>query len=469
VNGVDKKFTIPYDKLGTLQFLDNSGREPAVSSDLIFEEAKTPAEDVLPQLKIEKMKWEEIITDKWDTIVPESLEKTVTKEVLEYFRGWESSDVIISFRTKNKTAFDNFYKFVEAGGKENYAKAAKLFHDYLTSKSLATNATITSEIKNAFVADNGMLKGNVDFIYGALSRVRKTQDKQFGTVAKGEDQEKYMEAAKNKLVDTANDLIDNASKYGGLTLKGGKNKEELKALVKTRIIENPANTDTFTKLLAVIGNPSNKSTPNNVNDRLRFMLADFKELIGTRDASFVSRLKNEKINGKKISSVAVTEMTDARKAVKDTLNFPFDNAKEWKGVGLVFGYDHGSNGGGHHEKFINSPLIIQKEQKNLEPLTNPDTKEYFLRNLANFQKEDNALAQTAKNINLFIKEKLGIEGKVTMEQIINYLVNPKSPLKFDKDPKNHLEITLDTNFQFAFFADCINESILMGPIKINPS
>jgi len=141
---------------------------------------------------------------------------------------------------------------------------------------------------------------------------------------------------------------------------------------------------------------------------------------------------------------------------------------------LVFAYEHGAQGnatkggtyGGHHEKFVNSPLIIdQGEEKNLKELTNEGTKEYFLRNLAQFQKGDNALDQTAERINNFIKANLGEEDshEITVEQVILHLLDPKgTPLKRgDEGKNNRINIELETSFQFGYFADCINESILM--------
>ena len=166
---------------------------------------------------------------------------------------------------------------------------------------------------------------------------------------------------------------------------------------------------------------------------------------------------------------AINEIIAARNETISTLNFPFDHAKEWDGVGLVFAYNRGSNGNtGHHEKFVDRPLYIEKEEKNLSELKHPETKEYFLRNLAEYQQDSNVLAQVMGSINTRVEKDFGADHKITMSQIILHLTDPtKYPLKIKKDDQNYLNIELDTEFQFGFFADCINESILMGPIKIN--
>jgi hypothetical protein len=172
-----------------------------------------------------------------------------------------------------------------------------------------------------------------------------------------------------------------------------------------------------------------------------------KELAGTRDAAFVSRLKNEKINGKKISTETVTAITNTRNTVKNSLNFPFDHAKEWEGTGLVFGYDHGQNAGGHHKKFINSPLIIQKEKNNVQALKDSGIKEYFLRNLVAFQPKDNILAKTAEQLNTYVEVNLEKkDADITPSKIVDHLLDPENHPLYFENGANHIKFTLNTDF-----------------------
>ncbi|GHV24407.1 hypothetical protein FACS1894176_00680 [Bacteroidia bacterium] len=59
-------------------------------------------------------------------------------------------------------------------------------------------------------------------------------------------------------------------------------------------------------------------------------------------------------------------------------------------------------------------------------------------------------------------------SKLTTEELIGYLLDPNKRLTFTSE-KGTITIDLQAEFKFGFFADCINETILMGPINIIPS
>jgi hypothetical protein len=140
------------------------------------------------------------------------------------------------------------------------------------------------------------------------------------------------------------------------------------------------------------------------------MLADYKYLAGRRDGAFNRLIVNERdgvVDNKgeqyfKRGSDSYNELMNARTTVKDTLDFPFDNASERNGVGLVFAYGNGESLNGHHEKFVNSPLYVGTAEKNLAPLESPKTKEYFLRHLEKFQKDENVLTNTIQKIKMYV-------------------------------------------------------------------
>jgi hypothetical protein len=52
--------------------------------------------------------------------------------------------------------------------------------------------------------------------------------------------------------------------------------------------------------------------------------------------------------------------------------------------------------------------------------------------------------------------------------LINCLLSPDKKLTFTSE-KGTIVIDLKADFKLGFFADCINETILMGPINIIPS
>jgi len=131
-----KSFVIPFDKLGTI-IIREGGDGPRI----IFKEGTPTTGTDIPQLKVEREERKEIVTKDRREIKPESLEKTVTPEVLEYFRGRESSDMIINFRTGNAVKFNAFYAHVEKG---SYESAAELFRAYLDT-CLDNNANGLSE------------------------------------------------------------------------------------------------------------------------------------------------------------------------------------------------------------------------------------------------------------------------------------------------------------------------------------
>ncbi|GHV24410.1 hypothetical protein FACS1894176_00700 [Bacteroidia bacterium] len=70
-------------------------------------------EEQTPRLGIATLtEQKDSITD--EPVAPESLKDTVNEKVLEYFRDWEASEVVIGFRTKHQKNFNEFYKLVEA-------------------------------------------------------------------------------------------------------------------------------------------------------------------------------------------------------------------------------------------------------------------------------------------------------------------------------------------------------------------
>jgi hypothetical protein len=57
---------------------------------------------------------------------------------------------------------------------------------------------------------------------------------------------------------------------------------------------------------------------------------------------------------------------------------------------------------------------------------------------------------------------------LTTQELVNCLLHPDKKLTFTSE-KGTITLDLEADFKFGFFADCINETILMGPIKIIPS
>ncbi|MDR0859558.1 MAG: hypothetical protein LBO09_00830 [Candidatus Peribacteria bacterium] len=347
----------------------------------------------------------ESILDK--PISPESLKDTVDEKVLEYFRDFGASDVIIDFRTK-KDIFNKFYKYIEAGktddGKNtNYEQAAKLFQDYLKTTNLKDNA----DLVNAFDISADKLVGNLNFIYSSLSRVRKTQHKQFGSVDRTQPnwqdkQREYMVQAKQKLWTEAQKIIEKTS-------LSATNKNTLKPLVEARIVNDEKN---FAEIEKILGHFPAIATPTTPEKQLYCMLADYKYIASSRDSAFASLIVNEKdgvTDNKgnpyfKKGSNSYDELMKARDAVKKTLDFPFDNASERNGVGLVFAYGNGESLDGHHEKFVNSPLYVGNANTNLADITETRTKEYFLRHLEKFQKNENVLTNTIQKIKMYVND-----------------------------------------------------------------
>ncbi|MDR2415457.1 MAG: hypothetical protein LBD75_02340 [Candidatus Peribacteria bacterium] len=85
----------------------------------------------IPQLKIEKLEYYEADVPFNVDVSSETLRNSVNLTVLEYFRGRESSDIIMKFRSTNPKNFREFYKFIKAGGAKSYEEAAQLFKEYL--------------------------------------------------------------------------------------------------------------------------------------------------------------------------------------------------------------------------------------------------------------------------------------------------------------------------------------------------
>ncbi|MDR2415456.1 MAG: hypothetical protein LBD75_02335 [Candidatus Peribacteria bacterium] len=270
-------------------------------------------------------------------------------------------------------------------------------------------------------------------------------------------QEDYMKTAREKLLLKAQGLVDTNNNI--LPAK----KVALKKLMETRITSNND------AVVAQARLDIKKIIDPHTHADLYYLLADFSDIVDTRK-SFNALLGQETYA--KTGSLAYKEITDARTEVQKSLNFPFDSAKEWKGTGLVFGYTNGREGKtGHYEKFVNSPLIIQKNEDNTKELKDPGTKEYFLKNLQQFQSQENILQITVDKINDHIKTKLGIPGTFTVDELITYLIahsdkTDTTKISFGEGNKQ-IEIGMSTEFRFGFFADCANESLLMGEIKID--
>ncbi|MDR0606923.1 MAG: hypothetical protein LBG52_00895 [Candidatus Peribacteria bacterium] len=188
----------------------------------------------------------------------------------------------------------------------------------------------------------------------------------------------------------------------------------------------------------------------------------------SRDKSFANLIVNERDGATdnqgneyfKRGSASYEELMNARNVVKDTLDFPFNNANERKGVGLVFAY---GTDGQHHEKFVNSPLYVGNEKENLASLENVKTKEYFLRHLEKFQTSENVLTKTIEKIKMYVNDEKGLGANLdwlTPESLRACLLDPNKKLTFTSE-KGTITIDLQADFKFGFFADCINETILM--------
>ncbi|GHV24408.1 hypothetical protein FACS1894176_00690 [Bacteroidia bacterium] len=211
-----------------------------------------------------------------------------------------------------------------------------------------------------------------------------------------------MSTAKHKLWTEAQKIIDKT----GLS---SANKTALKPLVEARIIRDENN---FAEIEKILGRFSTIATPNTPEKQLYCMLADYKYIASSRDSAFASLIVNERDGTEdnvgnqyfKKGSASYEELMTARNTVKGTLNFPFDNASERNGVGLVFAYGNGDSRGGHHEKFVNSPLYVGNETNNLANLENPKTKEYFLRHLEKFQKDENVLTNAIQKIKMYVND-----------------------------------------------------------------
>jgi transposase len=227
---------VDYATLGKIQYKKSlNGTE---TLDFI---AGQPVNGQIPKLEIATYTEEkESIVDQ--PIFPESLKDLVNKNVLEYFRDFEASDILINFRAKSKF-FNDFYRYIEAGGDNNYKQAAKLFQTYLKTTTLKNNA----DLINAFDENAEKLAGSVNFIYATLSRVRKTQYKQFGSVDRTQPdweakQIDYMEQAKQKLWTEAQKIIDRTS-------VSAMEKSTLKSLVEQRILNDAQNFSDIAKIL----------------------------------------------------------------------------------------------------------------------------------------------------------------------------------------------------------------------------
>ncbi|MDR2190446.1 MAG: hypothetical protein LBP53_04590 [Candidatus Peribacteria bacterium] len=191
------------------------------------------------------------------------------------------------------------------------------------------------------------------------------------------------------------------------------------------------------------------------------MMADINEIINYRASSFERRLKNETQFKQAGGNDAFKELIDKKKKLQQQLNYPFDNAEAKDGyTALVFGYQ--GDGAGHQEKFISSPLMVKETSDNI---IEKQTKKYFLENLQNFDKAYNTFAQTKDKIIDTMKEIDGAFNTTISDQdIIDALVEGKE-ITLTVNGKEQ-KITLSADFNLGFFADCINEAIMMSPIDI---
>ena len=361
-----------------------------------------------------------------------------------YLAREEWSNALVNFRLSGK--WKTFAKYVQSNperwgdsseGQKHFIDEAK---SYLPESLQTVKDAEWKPVQMEFTVDD------IRFIYASLSRVSQTRDKQLEVTALVSQANTYLDSLRKSLSATN---ISSLEKYINKVGDGG-------SLEK-------GEWDNMKRILG-INYDHWESKPSISNaQKLFHILTPVKYLANKRTDAYERKIKNEYAklgNGSKA-------LLEARNKSLEKLNGKMTAKWELKTgwIGAVAWYD--GVGDTINDKFVSSPKIISWSEVLIADSV--DVKKHFLTELAHddaaqFKAIKEKIISTLENSVNDEDKALAKEwrsDKMTNDEFINEILSAKTV-----DSQNNEVPRVSFNMQYAFFADCVNETILLGEINV---
>ena len=398
-------------------------------------------------LDSDKLKWDGNSTvefgSKKDDFEKYNVEIKTKVESMKVWIDWKPNDNLKKYLEDN---WDALVKFRLASA--DYKKfIAAIKSDSSRGDNFVENTIkyLPDELRNLVTKDNDVqARDDIRFIYASLSRVSQTRDKQLA----GPDLKKK-----------ANEYLDR------LTLSSWD-----KALLEWYVtkVEGGAvlSDDEWSKMKWILGINYNNweyRTSNSNAERLFHILTPVKKLAEHRTSAYERRIKSEYSNLVWGSDILIT----ARNAALERLNnvpTAKGDLKEWW-IGAVAWYDDRNS---ITDKFVSSPKIISWSEAVIPDSENLNVvKKHFLDELsrddvAQFKAiKEKIISTLEKSTKKEDKETAQRWKDLSNDKFIDAILTEKT-----KNEKWEDVFRVSFNMQYGFFADCVNETILLGDINV---
>ena len=364
------------------------------------------------------------------------------EKLVDYLVSSEGSNALVNFRLSGK--WSKFNDFIKANpdrwgesedGKKKFVEDAKaLLPDWLKNVKDAEWKSVDVE----FTVDD------IRFIYASLSRVSQTRDKQL----------------------TGEKLKSKANEYLSKLRLSSTNKALLEWYISKVEWGKALSDEEWGKMKSILGinynNWEYKTSSSNA-EKLFHILTPVKKLAENRTPAYKRRIEKEYAKLWWGADVLLNARNESLKKLewKPTAN---GEIRGWW-IGAVAWYDDRNS---ITDKFVSSPKIISESDVLIPESADLKTvKKHFLEELsrddaAQFNNIKKKIVETLEKSTKAEDKKMAQEWRAMHDaEFIEAILN-----KTTKNEKNEDVNIVSFNMKYGFFADCVNETILLGDINV---
>ena len=389
--------------------------------------------------------WQEYGLDKYNLITE------VVSENADIKLDWRANEQLIKYLADNWDVLVNF--------RQQTAKYRQ-FINFMKTHSERDQAAVSWAVALLPDSIKSILKewkaDDIRFVYAALSRVSQTRDKQL----------------------EGKSLEDKANEYLWKIRLSPENKATIEKYiweVKKWNVLNDTDWQNMKNILWIRWNDWHRAFADTPNEKLFHILTPVKKLAEMRTSSYEGKIKSEYAGSLTWaeSLIAARNKSIAQLEWKATANAGVDEkwkVKLHKWVWAVAWYDLSDQ---IDDKFVSWPKIIEWSEVKIEDKDNIVAR-HFLEEL--FASDRTQFDYIRESIINELKQ-WGESDKRLAENLGKYEQTPEGIREFideilkaksvDKDwkPTNEPKIKIEMNYWF--FAECVNETILLESIKVN--
>lgn len=384
-----------------------------------------------------------------------SIDGKPTDTLVTYLEGdiaW--SDALVKFRYSQRTQWNPFAKAIHT--LRNELDPDKKWDLITKAKEILPPSLQTYVDSN----DVSQAENNLRYIYASLSRVSQTVDKQLSLDAAGIQAKALLEQVritpeqKSVLTDYINNLFTTNNPWWKLT------------------------DEQYKKMKSILKIWSDWNTRTDASNRLHNLLAPAYVIVEGRNEAYKRRVRNEYSGD---NTGAEQQLLNARERsiaqikgdISSTDGSTLSESEYLKGnyIMAVAGYEARNARGTEQidEKFIGGARIVKGSEVPVLAGWNSSLSKGLVHNYFKEMKEKDATQYEAilKGLSACLKNEKQKEVWLPEDFTIGQFVDALSTKKV-KDA-NGVEHTLNFDMQFAIFADCMNEGLVFGNLKVESS